>query len=85
MVQEQNNAGVDQGEKALLEIVMAGFETLNKSIVSLGQQDKLTSEEYQLDDLPDDKLADPGLVNVNTVGWWPSWPRDPCGSGHTSR
>ena len=29
---EQNNAGVDQGEKALLKIVM-GFETLNKSIV----------------------------------------------------
>ena len=24
---EHNNLGVDQGEKALLEIVMAGFET----------------------------------------------------------
>ena len=31
---EQNNAGVDRGEKALLEIVMAGFETLNKSIAA---------------------------------------------------
>ena len=34
---EQNNAGVDQGEKGLLEIVMDGFETLNISIVSLRQ------------------------------------------------
>ena len=31
VAREQNNAGVDQGEKALLEIVLAGFETLNKS------------------------------------------------------
>ena len=58
VAREQNNAGVDQGEKALLEIVMAGFETLNKSIVSLRQQDEPTSEEYQLDDLPDDELVD---------------------------
>ena len=31
VAREQNNAGVDQGQKTLLEIVMAGFETLNKS------------------------------------------------------
>ena len=62
---EQNNAGVDQGEKALLEIVKAGFETLHKSIVSLSQQDKQTSEEYQLDDLPDDELADPAKVGAD--------------------
>ena len=30
VAREQDNAGVNQGEKALLEIVMAGFETLNK-------------------------------------------------------
>ena len=70
---EHKNAGVHQGEKALLEIVMAGFETLNKSIVSLRQQDEPTSEEYQLDDLPDDELADPGKVDADsseyTVGW----------------
>ena len=60
VAREQNNAGVDQGEKALLEIVMAGFETLNKTIVSLRKQDEPTCEEYQLDDLPDDELADPG-------------------------
>ena len=64
VAREQNNAGVDQGEKALLEIVKAGFETLNKSIVSLWQQDELTSEEYQLDDLPDDELADPEEVDA---------------------
>ena len=52
VAREQNNAGVDQGEKALLEIVMACFETLNKSIVSLRKQHEPTSEEYQLDDLP---------------------------------
>ena len=62
---EQNNAGVDQGEKALLEIVKAGFETLNKSIVRLRQQDEPTSEEYQLDDLPVE-LADPGEVDANS-------------------
>ena len=28
VAREQNNSGVDQGEKALLEIVMASFETL---------------------------------------------------------
>ena len=44
MARKQNNAGVDQGEKALLEIVMVGFETLNKSIVSLRKQDEPTSE-----------------------------------------
>ena len=43
---------------------MAGFETLNKSIVSLRQQD--TSEEYQLDDLPDNELADPGEVDADS-------------------
>ena len=63
---EQNNAGVDQGEKALLEIVMAGFKTLNKSIVSLRQQDEPTFEEYKLDDLPDDELADPGEVEADS-------------------
>ena len=66
VAREQNNAGVDQGEKALLEIVMAGFEILNKSIVSLRQQDEPTSEEYQLDDLPDDELADPGEVDADS-------------------
>ena len=60
------SAGVDQGEKVLLEIVMAGFETLNKSIVSLSQQDEPTSEEYQLDDLPDYELADPGEVDADS-------------------
>ena len=45
---------------------MAGFETLNKQIVSLRQQDEPTSEEYQLDDLPDDKLADPGEVDSDS-------------------
>ena len=30
VAREQNNAGVDHREKALLEIVMSGFETLNK-------------------------------------------------------
>ena len=60
VAREQNNEGVDQGEKALLEIVMAGFETINKSIVSLRQQD--ASEEYQLDDLPDD----PGEVDADS-------------------
>ena len=63
---EQNNAGVDQGEKALLEIVMAGFETLNKQIVSLRQQDEPTSEEYQLDE-----LADPGEVGTDSSEY--SW------------
>ena len=63
---EQNNAGVDQGENASLEIVMACFETLKKSIVSLRQQDEPTSEEYQLDDLPDDELADPGEVDADS-------------------
>ena len=62
---DQNNTGVDQGEKALLEMVMAGFETLNKSIVSLRRQDEPTSEEYQLNDLPDE-LADPGEVDENS-------------------
>ena len=66
VTREQNNAGVDQGEKALLEILMAGFETLNKSIVSLRQQDEPTSEEYQLDDLPDDELADPREVGADS-------------------
>ena len=66
VAREQNNAGVDQVEKELLEIVMAGFETLNKSIVSLRQQDEPTSEEYQLDDLPDDVLADPGEVGADS-------------------
>ena len=61
---EQNNAGVDQGEKALLKIVMAGFETLNKFIVSL--RNEPTSEEYQLDDIPDDELADPGEVDADS-------------------
>ena len=60
VAREQNNAGVDQGDKALLEIVMAGFETLNKSIICLRQQNEPTSEEYKLDDLLDDELADPG-------------------------
>ena len=45
---------------------MAGFETLNKSKVSLRQQDEPTSEEYQLDDLPDDELADPGEVGADS-------------------
>ena len=45
---------------------MAGFETLNKSMVSLRQQDEPTSEEYQFDDLPDDKLADPGEVDADS-------------------
>ena len=45
---------------------MAGFETLNKPIVNLRQQDERTSEEYQLDDLPDDELADPGKVNADS-------------------
>ena len=49
VAREQNNTGVDQGDKALLEIVIAGFETLNKSIVSLRQQNEPTPEEYQLD------------------------------------
>ena len=66
VARKQNNAGVDQGEKALLEIVMAGFETLNKSIVSLTQQGEPTSEEYQLDHLPDDQLADPGEVDADS-------------------
>ena len=69
---EQNDAGVDQREKGLLEIIMAGFETLNKLIVSLRQQDEPTSEEYQLDNLPDDELADPEEVAADTpstVGW----------------
>ena len=61
MAREQNNAGVDQGDKALLEFVMAGFETLNKSIVSLKQQDDPTSEE-----IPDDELADPGEVDADS-------------------
>ena len=34
MPSDQNNAGVDQGQKSLVEILMAGFETLNKSIES---------------------------------------------------
>ena len=42
---KQNNAGVDQGEKALLEIVMAGVETPNKSIVRLRPRDEPTREE----------------------------------------
>ena len=66
MTREQKNEGVDQGEQALLEIVMAGFQTLNKLIVSLRQQDKQTSEEYQLDDLPDDELADLGEVDADS-------------------
>ena len=66
VARKQNNAGVDQGEKALLEIVMAGFETLNKSIVSLREKNEPTSEEYQLDDLPDDELADPGEVDADS-------------------
>ena len=45
---------------------MAGFETLNKSIVSLRQQGEPTSEECQLDDLPDDELADPGEVDADS-------------------
>ena len=57
VAREQNNVGVDQGEKLLLE-------TLNKSMVSLRQQE--TSEEYQLDDLPDDELADPGEVDTDS-------------------
>ena len=64
VAREQNNAGVDHGEKALLEIVLAGFETLNKSKVS--QQNEPTFEEYQLDDLPDDELADPGEVDADS-------------------
>ena len=64
MAREQKNAGVDLGEKALLEIVMAGFATLNKSIVTLMQPDEPTSEEYHLDDLPDDELADLGQVGA---------------------
>ena len=44
---------------------MAGFETLNKSIVSLRQQDEPTSEEYQLDDFPDYELAYPGEVDAD--------------------
>ena len=63
---EQSNAGVDQGEKALLEIVMAGFETLSKSIVSLRQQDEPTSEKYQLDNLPDNELADLEEVDADS-------------------
>ena len=65
---EQNNEGthVDQWEKALLEIVMAGYETFNKSIVSLRQQGEPTYEEYQLDDLPDDVQADPGEVDADS-------------------
>ena len=58
---EQNNAGVDQGEISLLEIVMARFETLNKSIVSLRQQDEPTSEEYQFDE-----LTNPGEVDADS-------------------
>ena len=45
---------------------MAGIESLNKSIVSHRQQDERTSEEYQLDDLPDDELADPGEVDADS-------------------
>ena len=45
---------------------MARFETLNKSIVSLRQQDEPTSEEYQLDDLPDDELADAWEVDAGS-------------------
>ena len=52
---------MDQGEQALLEIVMAGFETLNKSIVSLRQQDEPTSEEYELDE-----VADPWEVDADS-------------------
>ena len=32
-VAREQNESVDQGEKALLKIVMAGFEALNKSII----------------------------------------------------
>ena len=42
---------------------MACFETLNKSIISLRQQDEQTSEEHQLRDLPDDELADSSECN----------------------
>ena len=66
VAREQNNAGVDQGEKALLEIVMAGFKTLNKSIVSLRQQYEPTCEEYKLDDLPIDEIADPEEVDADS-------------------
>ena len=68
MAHEQSSAGVDQGEKALLEIVMAGFETLNKLIVSLRQQYEQTCEEYQLDTPPppDDELANPGEVGADS-------------------
>ena len=44
VVPEQNNASVHQGEKALLEIIKAGFDFLNKSMVSLRQQDDPKSE-----------------------------------------
>ena len=36
------------------------------SIVSLRPQDKPTSEEYQLDNLPDDELADLGEVDADS-------------------
>ena len=45
---------------------MACFETLNKQIVTLRQHDEPTSDEYQLDALPDDELADPGEVDVDS-------------------
>ena len=38
---------------------------LNKWIVGLRPQDEPTSEEYQLDDLPDE-LADPGEVDADS-------------------
>ena len=66
MARERNNTGVDRGETALLQIVLAGFESLNKLIGSLRQQDELTSEEYQLDDLPDDELVDPGEIGADS-------------------
>ena len=66
-----------------------------EQIVSLRQQGVPTSEEYHLDQLPDEELADPVEVDAyaaSTVGWRKimreltySWQRDPCRSGQSSR
>ena len=49
MPSDQNNAGVDKGQKSLVEILMAGFGTLNKSIASLRQQDEPTADPGEVD------------------------------------
>ena len=63
-----DKAGADQGDKTLVEIVMAGFQTLNNSIASLMQHEPTpNAAEVGVDSLEYSKLAK-NYASIDLVG-----------------